>query len=598
MFRGPWGIFKVAALRKARAAGAWRIGLQALLLVACATGTAWAQEGQWRALNSRVQRLTEQRKYAEARPIAEEALREAQREFGPTNLRVAVSLQNLAYLHLADNDFSGAERLAQQALSIAETAAPSDPRMVGEALNTLSQINGSVQRFSEAESYARRALATQQKALPADDPDLGVTLANLATLYLRQFQYAKYPQAEEYYKRAIAIFETAGAAENFEQADALGKLARFYFMSGRNAEAVPLLQREIALLVPLLGANHPAVLLERQMLAGCQAFSNQNAGAEETLRGILATELANAGPGSATRIADTYDEIGRMQRRQGKNAEAEESTLKAVQEIEKGVSPQSPAIEQPLEHLAEIYKDEKKYAAAEQTELQRLEVLRKNDPRDVHAVMTLQELVKLAEQQGHLGDAASYDEQIIAYWDNGGTPNAAIDARESYAALLRKMNRNDEAAAVEAQAKELRQRQEFAKLTDADITQMRATLIMLEMAALQKGFGPDYDRVADSLVQYAAVLRFKGRTAEANEIERRAQSMREHGDYAGPESFAQWYLERFDQTAQVRGNAAASAEAIEGLNHLAGLLRRVNRPSDAAKIEARAKQLGGKVGAP
>jgi hypothetical protein len=121
--------------------------------------------------------LYAQQRYAEALPIAEKALRDAERDFGPADFRVAISLESLAYLHVGQNDFAVGEPLAQRALTILQTAPSPDPRMVAFAFSTLSQIYQHEQCLAEAESFALRALEIQQKALPPNDPDLGFTLA-------------------------------------------------------------------------------------------------------------------------------------------------------------------------------------------------------------------------------------------------------------------------------------------------------------------------------------------------------------------------------------------------------------------------------------
>src|SRR5215469_2946589 len=101
--------------------------------VLCAASHGFAQDDHWRTLNTRVQNLVNQQRYAEALPIAEASLRDAERDFGPSDPRVAVSLENLAFLRADQNDYAGAEQLAQRALTIVQTAPSPNLRSVGEA---------------------------------------------------------------------------------------------------------------------------------------------------------------------------------------------------------------------------------------------------------------------------------------------------------------------------------------------------------------------------------------------------------------------------------------------------------------------------------
>jgi hypothetical protein len=117
----------------------------------------------------------------------------------------------------------------------------------------------------------------------------------------------------------------------------------------------------------------------------------------------------------------------------------------------------------------------------------------------------------------------------------------------------------------------------------------------LEAVALQQGFGVAYSQAADSLTDYATIVRLKGRTEEAKNVAARAQSMRDHGDYSGPESFAAWLIEMMDR---MNSNSPGSVQWLgvaESLENTAGLLRKVNRPTDAGILEARAMALRAQV---
>jgi len=562
------------------------------LLTFCAAVPVFAQEAQWETLNTRVKNLYTREKYAEALPIAEECLQTAEEAWGPNDYRVAFSLQDLAAIRSAQNDFAAAEPLAQRALKILQTATPPDPRKVANALNTLGSVYMKPGKLAEAETFAQRALEIQEKALPPDDPDLAETLAGLASLYQMQFKYAKYGQMEEYYKRAIAILEKANGPKDPHLATVLGNFARVYSMSSRDAEAVPLFAREVAIKEVILGPDNPHVFLERCLLAAAQNRAKQYADAEQTYKRIVISAQVQERSDKDFQVSGFYDTLSSLQHIQGEDAQAEDSALRAVQVIQDARGPQDPEIMEPLQQLARLYGDEKKYPQAEQTYKRLLAVREKDDgPRSVRIVMTRDELIKLLQAQGKLAETEPYYLRSIEFWDQTPQKDASIAARQRYAELLRKLNREPEAIAVDNQIKEIRAQQQVAQMKGDDVTAMKWAFVWQEGWVLQQGFGADYDHVADSLTDYAAILHLKGQNHEAKDVTARAQSMRQHTDYAGANSFAAWVLESPEMTSSLTAGSVQYQRAIDNLEALARELRKMNRPTDAGILEAKARAM-------
>jgi tetratricopeptide (TPR) repeat protein len=566
------------------------------ILAFCTALPGFAQVAHWETLNTRVKNLYTQEKYAEALPIAEECLQTAEEAWGPNDYHVAFSLQNLAAVRSAQDDFAGAEPLAQRALKILEAATPPDPRRVANASNTLGSVYRQGGKLAEAESFAQRALEIQEKALPPDDPDLGETLAGLASLYQMQFKYAKYGEMEEYYKRAIAIMEKANGPKDPHLATVLGNFARVYSMSGRNTEAVPLFAREVAIKEVILGPDNPHVFLERCLLAAAQKDAKQYADAEQTYKRIVISAQMQERSDRAFQVSSFYDTLSSLQHMQGEDAEAEASALRAVQVIQDAHGPQDSEIMDPLQQLAGLYADEKKYPQAEQTYIRLLAVREKNDgPKSVRIVMTADELIKLLQAQGKLAEAEPYYLRSIEFWDQTPQKDASIAARQRYAEFLRKLNRDADAIAVDNQIRELRAQLQVAQMKDEDVIAMKWAFVWQEGWILQQGFGADYDHVADSLTDYAAILRLKGRSAEAQDVTARAQTMRQHTDYAGANSFAAWMLASPQLTSSFSAGSVQYQRAIDNLETLARELRKVNRPTDAGILEAKAKAMRAEV---
>jgi tetratricopeptide (TPR) repeat protein len=72
------------------------------------------------ALNQQVYQLIAQGKYQEAIPIAERAVELANRVYGPENLGMAQSLNNLALVYQDMGEYAKAETLYQETLRICQ----------------------------------------------------------------------------------------------------------------------------------------------------------------------------------------------------------------------------------------------------------------------------------------------------------------------------------------------------------------------------------------------------------------------------------------------------------------------------------------------
>jgi hypothetical protein len=67
--------------------------------------------------------------------------------------------------------------------------------------------------------------------------------------------------------------------------------------------------------------------------------------------------------------------------------------------------------------------------------------------------------------------------------------------------------------------------------------------------------------------------------------------MRDHSDYSGPESFAVWLIETMDRMNSNSPGSVQYLQVADSLENTAGLLRRVNPPTDAGILEAKAKAM-------
>lgn len=117
------------------------------------------QGGQerWQTLYGEADSLYRQKKYAEALPIAREALRVPETSFGPEHPNVALSVFAVAAIHHSQGKFAEAEPLYRRALAIAEKVLGPDHPDVGRMLSSLAAVPCEQKRYADAEPLYRRS---------------------------------------------------------------------------------------------------------------------------------------------------------------------------------------------------------------------------------------------------------------------------------------------------------------------------------------------------------------------------------------------------------------------------------------------------------
>jgi len=139
--------------------------------------------------------------------------------------------------------YAEALKLYTLAIEEAEKFGPSDPRLA-TSLNNLAELYRTQGKYDAAEPLYKRSLAIYEKALGPDHPNVATSLENLANLYHVQGDYAK---AEPLYKRSLAIREKALGPDHPNVATSLENYAKFLRATNRQTEAEKLEERAAAI---------------------------------------------------------------------------------------------------------------------------------------------------------------------------------------------------------------------------------------------------------------------------------------------------------------------------------------------------------------
>jgi tetratricopeptide (TPR) repeat protein len=199
-----------------------------------------SSDTSWEQLEAKFEALLEQRQYAEALKVAEEALAVAEKTFGPEHPNVARSLHNKAILLLAQGRLAEAEPLFKRTLTIYEnTLDPAHPVLV-TPLHNLAFLYARQGRYAEAETHVKRALAIQENALGANHPRMAELLKTLAFVYTAQGRYA---EAEPLFKRILSIYEQFLPPDHPEVSGILENMRELYRKLGKEDEIQKLQER-------------------------------------------------------------------------------------------------------------------------------------------------------------------------------------------------------------------------------------------------------------------------------------------------------------------------------------------------------------------
>ncbi|MEK6409484.1 MAG: tetratricopeptide repeat protein [Acidobacteriota bacterium] len=289
-------------------------------------------------------------------------------------------------------------------------------------------------QYEEAERRFEEALK-EAESFGSRDQRLILTIDNLARA--RHFQ-KKYVEAEPLYLRALDILEAMYGPEHQSVASRLIDLSQFYYSQpDRKAEAEPLMIRALKIQEKVLGPDNPQVSFTLIQLGYWYGLSGRDSDAEPIL--LRALSIQQKVYGQEAPILNTgLTYLAAVRMRQGKVDEVE-ALYRQVQDIlEKSLlSKETKASPGPvaLSNDEERLQNARGYAAR----LKNLTSFYIAQRRYDEAEAQYQHALKMLEQE---------------FGKNHFTVGMVL---ESYAAMLRRVNRVAEAEKIEARARMIKE---------------------------------------------------------------------------------------------------------------------------------------------
>jgi tetratricopeptide (TPR) repeat protein len=286
--------------------------------------------------------------------------------------------------------------------------------------------------------------------------DEAARLLNQAGSYL--YYHGRYADAVPLLERALAISEKALGSEHSDLAASLNNLAALYYNQAQYAKAERLFERILAISEKAPGSEHPDFAMSLNNLANIYCKQGKYAKAELLFERALTILEKALGP-EHPRTANNHNSLALLYSTQGEYARAEPLYKRALAIREKALGAEHPDVATSLNNLAGLYHAQGQYAKAEPL-CKRAVAMREKALGLEHPdfATNLHNLAVLYAVQGQHAKAEPLYQRVLAMREKalGAEHPDVATCLENYAVLLRKMDRSQEAEPLEVRARAIR----------------------------------------------------------------------------------------------------------------------------------------------
>jgi len=313
------------------------------------------------ALNRQANRLYDQRHYAQAIPLALDALYILEKTYGQEDPKLSSTLYLLFKSYNRLGNKTVAAQYYSRNLVIYEKTHDLLNSDTNFKRNRLAKLYVEIGDYAKAEPLLRKSLSVREKNLGPDHPNVAHALNKLARLYHKT---GNYPQAELLYMRALAIREKKLGPEHIDVGVSLNNLAALFFELGDYRKAELLYKRALPIWLKKLGPNHPNMAnIQNNIAELYRAIGDYEQADAYFQRSLDILEKAQGPPSLAEAAtlnnqAELYRALGHYARAEAlyKKALAITATIYGRQHVNYGTS---------LSNLALLYYDMGDYRQAE-----------------------------------------------------------------------------------------------------------------------------------------------------------------------------------------------------------------------------------------
>ena len=285
----------------------------------------------------RANELVAQGRWAEAAPLAQWVVAEAEHMLGPSHPRFAVLVHDLGVIRLHMGELGAAEALFERAVAIVRRSNADDRsliRLVAENMAIAATHSGDP---AEAKRLGERALAIVEDNLEAGSGAMANALLALGSVFAPRSPHL----AARLYRRALVIRRRIDGEQSLSAADAMQRLAHSLRLAGDLEAAEKLLIDVLAIVERERGLAHASYALATRDLADVYVALGEHERAEQRLSKLLAN-LQSTQDADHPAIAATLYHLGKLLWAERKTSEAREALQRSLAAHEAGNTATTP----------------------------------------------------------------------------------------------------------------------------------------------------------------------------------------------------------------------------------------------------------------
>lgn len=272
-------------------------------------------------------------RYEEAEALIRRSLELRQSLYGPSDPRVATSLNALGWILFQRGQLDEAAAYLRQALDMRRRLLGPDHIDVSRTLNDLAVVTQQRGDLDSTEVLLTEALAIRRAHYGDEHLSVAVTLNNVATLLWQQGDYVR---AEETYQETLRIFLILRDEDHPQVSITRNNLAGVQSTLGRYVEAEPLYRTILETRRRVLGNDHPDVATSANTLAGLLLDRGDFANAEPFINEALSIRRTALGEEHAL-VSVTLLHQARFLQETGRLDEAEQLVRDVLSRLRRSV---------------------------------------------------------------------------------------------------------------------------------------------------------------------------------------------------------------------------------------------------------------------
>ena len=215
--------------------------------------------------------------------------------------------------------------------------------------------------YEQAESMLRKARVVQEQVLGQEHLEVAKMCNKLGELCMYRYDYL---QAQTFFEQALTIHQKGQEPEHPDVAECLNNLAVLYASQEKYAQAEIHLQQALSIRERILGSKHPDVAQSLHNLA--RVYLNQGKYTQAEQLDQRALEMCEELLGSEhVYVAVCLSSLARLSFDQGRLAHAESLYQRALTIREQHLGREHPRTAQSLDGLARLYYEQERYDQAE-----------------------------------------------------------------------------------------------------------------------------------------------------------------------------------------------------------------------------------------